>query len=319
MQPTDRIARRLKPRDLHVLMVVAEEGSMAKAADRLAVSRPVVSKVIASLEATLSVRLLDRVADGVSPTPYGAALIRHGQAMFDALRQGVEEIAFLSDPGGGLLRIGCSEIAAAGIVAAAVDQLSQRHPRAHFELEQGTPDNGLKLLRERRVDLVVSRIPEAGPDIALEPLLCEQLMVVCAPDAPWARRRREMTLADLADAPWIQSRAEIAPGGPTHDAFAALGMAVPPIRVISNSLNLRFGLIETGRFVTMIHDSALRLGAPRARIRVLPVTMPPWRFPTVAATLKGRTLPPLAALFLDILRGVVRRLEAKPLRATSAG
>jgi DNA-binding transcriptional LysR family regulator len=39
-----RIGRRLKPRDLHVFMAVAEDGNMAKAAERLAISRPVVSR-----------------------------------------------------------------------------------------------------------------------------------------------------------------------------------------------------------------------------------------------------------------------------------
>ena len=47
MQWSDRIGRRLKPRDLHVFMAVAEFGNMAKAADSLAISRPVVSKTIA--------------------------------------------------------------------------------------------------------------------------------------------------------------------------------------------------------------------------------------------------------------------------------
>lgn len=49
MQWTDRVGRRLKPRDLHVFLAVAEQGNMAKAAERLAISRPVVSKTIADL------------------------------------------------------------------------------------------------------------------------------------------------------------------------------------------------------------------------------------------------------------------------------
>jgi DNA-binding transcriptional LysR family regulator len=46
MQWSDRIGRRLKPRDLHVFVAVAEAGNMAKAAEQLAISRPVVSKTI---------------------------------------------------------------------------------------------------------------------------------------------------------------------------------------------------------------------------------------------------------------------------------
>ena len=93
-----RIRRLLKLRDLDTLLAVAECGSMAKAAVQLAVSQPAVSKAIADMEHTLGVNLFDRLAQGVEPTPYGRALIKWAGAVFDDVRQGVEEIGFLVDP-----------------------------------------------------------------------------------------------------------------------------------------------------------------------------------------------------------------------------
>jgi molybdenum-dependent DNA-binding transcriptional regulator ModE len=101
MRWADRVGRFLKPRDLHVFMTVVEESSMAKAAERLAISRPVISRTIANLEHMLGVTLLDRTARGIEPTLFGKALLRRGTAVFDELRQSVEEIAFLTDPPGG--------------------------------------------------------------------------------------------------------------------------------------------------------------------------------------------------------------------------
>jgi DNA-binding transcriptional LysR family regulator len=75
MQWTDRIGRRIKLRDLHILLAVAQAGSMSRAADRLAISHPVISKTIADLEDALNVRLLDRTSQGTEPTPYGRALL----------------------------------------------------------------------------------------------------------------------------------------------------------------------------------------------------------------------------------------------------
>jgi DNA-binding transcriptional LysR family regulator len=69
----DRIGRRLKLRDLHILVAVVQWGSMAKAAHHLAISQPVVSASIGGLEQTLGVRLLDRSRRGVEPTMYGRA------------------------------------------------------------------------------------------------------------------------------------------------------------------------------------------------------------------------------------------------------
>ena len=71
MQWDDRIGRRLKLRDVHMLLAAVQCGSMAKAAERLAISHPVVSKTIADLEHALGVRLLERSRQGVEPTPYG--------------------------------------------------------------------------------------------------------------------------------------------------------------------------------------------------------------------------------------------------------
>src|SRR5712692_7660972 len=106
MEWSARIGRRIKLRDLHILLAVAECRSMAKAAEHLAISQPVVSKVIADLEHALGVRLLDRDRHGAEPTIYGAALLKRGTAAFDELKQGVKDIEFLADPTAGELRIG---------------------------------------------------------------------------------------------------------------------------------------------------------------------------------------------------------------------
>ena len=67
MQWQDRIGRRIKFRDLHIALAVAQSGSMLKAAEALAISQPVVSKVITDLEQALGVRLFDRSRKGVVP------------------------------------------------------------------------------------------------------------------------------------------------------------------------------------------------------------------------------------------------------------
>jgi DNA-binding transcriptional LysR family regulator len=85
MHWADRIGRRLKLRDLHILLAVVQCGSMAKAARQLSVSNPVVSKAVADLEHALDARLLDRGAQGVEPTIYGRALLDHALCVFDEL------------------------------------------------------------------------------------------------------------------------------------------------------------------------------------------------------------------------------------------
>src|SRR5262245_35959449 len=109
MQWADRIGRRLKLRDVHILLAVVESGSMARAGKQLSVSQPVVSKAIADLEYTLGVQLLERGRQGIEVTPHGRALLQSGLAAFDELRRGVQEIEFLNDPTSGEVRIGATE------------------------------------------------------------------------------------------------------------------------------------------------------------------------------------------------------------------
>src|SRR5947207_15927943 len=101
-----RVGRRLTLRDLNILLTVAGAGSMAKAATRLAISQPAVSRAIAGMERTLGVTLLDRSQQGVEPTSYGRALLRRGLSVLDKLKLGVQELAFLSVPASGELLAG---------------------------------------------------------------------------------------------------------------------------------------------------------------------------------------------------------------------
>src|SRR6266852_178234 len=110
MQLSDRIGRRMKLQDLHVLMTVMQAGSMGKAAQRLNISQPAISRSIAELEHAVGVRLLDRHRQGIEPTEYGRALLDCGVAVFDDLRQGVKNIEFLADPAAGEVRIGSSAV-----------------------------------------------------------------------------------------------------------------------------------------------------------------------------------------------------------------
>src|SRR6476659_7031919 len=130
----DRIKRRIKLRDLDILMAVIEAGSMGKAARRLNISQPAVSKAIVELEDALGVKLVDRSQRGIVPTPYGLALSKRSAAIFNDLRQGVQDIDFLSDPTKGEVRIGTTEPVAAAIITPVIDRLSRKYPGMYFHI-----------------------------------------------------------------------------------------------------------------------------------------------------------------------------------------
>src|SRR3954471_24678279 len=151
MQSSDRIARRMKLHDLHILMAVAHAGSMNKAAVVLNMTQPAVSRSIAELERAVGVSLLDRSARGIQPTAYGRALLDGGAAVFDDLRQAVRNIEFLADPAAGQGRLGCSAFLAASFVSTVIDRLSRRYPRIVFHLVTGYVETLHRELSARNV------------------------------------------------------------------------------------------------------------------------------------------------------------------------
>src|SRR5688572_18068313 len=154
----ERIGRRLKLRDLHVLFAVVQCGSMTKAARQLSVSNPVVSKAVANLEHTLGVRLLDRGPQGIEPTIYARALLDHGLIAFDELRQAVKHIESLTDPTAGEVKIGTSIAIATSFVPAVIARLNRRYPRISIHLSAGEASASYRALEERRVDLAILRL-----------------------------------------------------------------------------------------------------------------------------------------------------------------
>ena len=317
MQWTDRIGRRLKLRDLHILLAVAQAGSMSRAADRLAISHPVISKTIADLEHALGVRLLDRTAQGTEPTSYGRALLSCGTVVFDELRRGVQEIAFLSDPTVGDLRIGSAAPYIEGLVPAVIDRLADRYPKIKFQIKDTDAVTLCGMLRERKLDLVVGRVPSSvfSEDLISEFLFDDRIRVVAGLKSPWSRRR-QIKLAELSDEPWLMPEADNIATALISEGFRAVGVTPPTPRVVSNSVTLRTRLVETGRFIAALPESTLRFGAERMRIKILPVRLRAEGPPAVAIFLKNRTPNPIARLFVDELRAFSNPLMKKQLRPT---
>lgn len=312
MEWIDRIGRRIKLRDLHILLSVVQCGSMAKAARLLSVSHPVVSKSIGGLETTLGVRLVERTTHGIEPTDFGRALLRGSIAAFDDLKQSIKEIEFLNDPLAGELSIGASEPIAAGLLPAIIASLARTHPRLAFQIEQ---DDAHALqqrhLRERRVELVIARavIRNRDPSLQTDILFPDKLLVVAGANSKWIGRRR-LDLRQLAEEPWIFSLLEIEPDSPVVTAFRAAGCELPKARVLAYSLPLRASLLATGDFLTVVPESVFRFGAQHMGLTVLPVALPRWRSPVGIITLKNRSLMPAAKVFIAAAHQV-----AKPLRS----
>jgi len=305
-----RAGRRIKLRDLDILLAVAQYGSMAKAAEHLAISHPVISKAVSELEHTLGVQLLDRSARGAEPTVYGQALLKCGVAVFDEVRQGLNQIELLANANSGELRIGCPEAMAAGLLPAVVEQFSRQYPGACLHVAYAdTASAQFDELRERKVDLLIGTMPKpfVEEDLTAEHLFDEKILVLASANSPWARRRR-IAFSDLADEAWVLAPPDSVPGRIRSGIFAAKGVQVPRASIFSLSIHLTTSLVSTGRFVALLPASVARFSAKRLPLKILPVKLPPLGVAVGIITVKNRTINPLALRFIHCARKVAAPL-----------
>jgi DNA-binding transcriptional LysR family regulator len=289
------------------LMAVVQMGGMRKAAGHLHISQPAVSKAIADLEHTLGVTLLDRGPHGVEPTPYGRALLDCGKAVFDDLHQGIRNIEFLADPTAGEIRIGSNETLIAGFLPAVFGRLRRQHPGIVVHVTPiAAPTEQQHELRERKVDLIVGRIPPSIEEgVVADILFHERIFVVAGRQSKWASRRK-IELAELADEPWTLPSPDTLIGSLVADAFRANGMRFPPKGAAMGTLHLFSALVASEPFLGIVPGSLLRFGATPFTVLPVELAIPAW--PVAIMTIKNRTISPVAKLFIENAREV-----AKPL------
>jgi DNA-binding transcriptional LysR family regulator len=312
----NRVKRRLKLRDLDILMAVAQAGTMGKAAVSLNMTQSAVSKSIAELEQALGVGLLNRFQRGVELTPCGSVLVSRGVAVFDELRQGVLDIDFLVNPTAGELRIATTDHIAAAIVAPTIRMLNREHPGMTFHVVRGTSAPSLYgFIDGRDAEFAISRIPDSSPETyAVETLFHDSLVVVAGANNPLTRRRK-IELADLLDQPWTVLLDSYSFSF-VEEAFRASGLPLPRQTVRTSSLILRNEMLLGGEYLGIFPSFSLSLPRKHASLKALPVKLPRMNHPIAVITLKHRSLSARAELFIDRVRAMTRPLREATHKAS---
>jgi DNA-binding transcriptional LysR family regulator len=312
MHVSDRIGRRMKLHDLHVLMAVVQSGGMGKAAQRLNTSQSAISRSIAELEHAFGVRLLDRSRRGIEPTEYGRALLSCGAAVFDELRQGVKSIEFLTDPTVGEIRIAGNEHIIAGLIATVFGKLRRRYPGVAIDVTSiGSVSEQYRELRQRKIDLALGRIGQPHEDdIDTEILFYDRIVAVAGLQNRWSRRRK-IELSELAGEPWALPPVESPVGVLLADVFRAHGLKFPPKGSARGSVHLLGALIAKGAFLGIFPGSLLSFGSNLPPLKILPLQLPVQPLPVGIMTVKNRTISPATRLFIECARELAKPLTPR--------
>ena len=200
----------------------------------------------------------------------------------------------------------------AALLPAIIEHFSKQYPRVRLRVELvQTALLQFQELRERKIDLLIGRIPQTtADDLKSEMLFAEPFLVVAGKNSKWARRKG-LKLADLLAEPWALPPYDSIPGQLILQIFQASKLQPPQPTIVTLSGQLTVTLVTGGGFVGLLPASVAKFNTKRAGLKILPIKLPTVHVAASIVTVKNRTPSPTARLFINCVRDVARSIAAQ--------
>ncbi|MFI6011821.1 LysR family transcriptional regulator [Streptomyces sp. NPDC051243] len=207
-------------RDLRYFVTVAEELHFTRAAERLYVSQPALSKQIRALERQLGVELFRRDPRGVALTEAGTALLPCARRVLDAWAEGAAAVEAARAAARGTLVVGMSTSPGrGGLLPAIRSRFTAAHPDTALRLRQAGWQDPTAGLADGDADVAFVWLPLPDADRYAWTVVAEEPRLVALPESHPLAARAEVDFADLADEPFLALPSS---AGPLRDHWLAL-------------------------------------------------------------------------------------------------
>lgn len=306
-------------RSIRYLVAIVDEGTFARAAEKLKVTQPALSRSVQALEQTLGVKLLDRGKSGTTPTVFGRLLIERGRGLLSDATAITKEIALLSGAEAGEIAVGAGAYPAEICVGPAAGRLIAQRPGLRLRITLGDwPDLTEKVLKEK-LDLAVCDVAgaEGNSKLCIERLPQHPGVLFCRATHPLATRK-SLTLDDVREFPLtLTALPERLALIVRREGLLRPGPSRPALHVdtfqLARDIVLRSDVIGAAIPAQILDD--VRAG----RAVTLPLELPWLTTHYGFIYLAGRTLAPSLQLFMAEVRAVENEITAKPTSAAAAG
>lgn len=301
------VRKRLKTRQLLLVVALAEEGNIHRAAAALNITQPAASKLLRELEETLATPLFERMPRGMRPTLYGDALIRHARAVLGSLDQAQEELAALKVGRLGQVAVGAITSPGVRLLPSAVAAVKRMHANLRVTVDVDTSNVLLERLEQGKLDIVIGRLfPEHDKlQLHYEPLASEPVHAVVRRGHPLLERA-SLELSDVQAGAWIVPPA----GSVLRHRFELMfqrACLAPPSNIVETSALLFITrALEQSDMIAVLAEDVARYYAAHGMVSVLPLPME-CRMDDFGLITPAHGLPsPAVALMLDALRQASR-------------
>lgn len=285
-------------RDLKYFEVIATEGNLGRAAERLHRTQPALTKCIDRLEEDLGTALFEKDGRGMRLTAAGHILVKRTRQMAIMVEDTARE---MQDHAGGLqgtVRIGCVPTLAEHLLPGVFGQLLAEAPAITVNLDVGMNDNLLAHLRDGEIDLVIGPMLDADADIVCEQIAEDTMVVMASEDHPVFDA--PCSLAGLLDYKWMLPATTVASRQWLDQTFGRHGLPRPQVQIESNVLNSILPVLEKTQLLGFV--SRLNLVAGKARVREVALTEIQMQRRMGLTYRRNGYLSPVAVRIADIVR-----------------
>jgi DNA-binding transcriptional LysR family regulator len=281
-------------RRLEAFLAVVEHGGFSRAAERLGVTQPTVSQLVAGLERSIGAPLVVRRGTP-RPTPAGRALVPHAKRLLAAAEDAADAVASADRDARRHLRIAAGEALATYVLPPAVARLRERLPGLTATFVVGDEERVIDALRDGEADaaLLTDRTEPAGFDVT--PLEATRFALVASPGDPLTRRRRLRT-ADLTKVTLVvrdagtRNRRDV-------DAMLRDAGIEPRTRLVAASLEAVKRCVEAGLGVAIVPLIAVTREVADGHLVELDLDAPGLAYRFTLCTRRGEQPPaPVTAL-----------------------
>lgn len=264
------LRNRLKLRQLALLPVLDETGSLHKAADRLGMSQPAATRLLQDLEELIGTELFERTNRGMVATSMGRLFIQHAIAILAGIDQVHDEAQSLRSGHAGTLHVGLFSGAPPMLAAQALTAIKAATPQVEVRLVAADNEKLLADLQEGSLGLVIGRAPPASAagSLNFELLYTDYFSVACSASHPGAPQA-PCPLPELMPFPWIFPL----PGTPFRHSLDIhfLGQCgrLPANLTECGSISAVEALLATGDYIAVMPRALAQPLAQAGQIRIL--------------------------------------------------
>lgn len=301
-------------RHLRAFVAVVEAESFRRAAARLRVAQPPLTRQIQALEAELGVRVLDRGPRRVVPTAAGALLLARARRVLAEVDAATREASRAARGEVGQLVVGYpSSLAYSGLVDV-LRAFRARAPEVDVVLREMTPQQQVDALRVGALDVGFVRGPLVAPDLASEVVLREALVAALPADHRLAGRAR-VAVGQLADDPFVFFARPRAPEFFDHVMRLCHEAGFSPRLAQEAPFGELVSLVAAGFGVSLLPASTRHLRRDGLALR--PLVGSPRTEMLVAWPKQAPS--PVRDAFLDVVRATGVRRARRRARASAGG